>query len=96
MEQLNFIAIAASNLDEFFMIRVAGVKHLVESGVKHIDIAGMTPQEQFEAIQSMVHKLVGDQYRYYGDISRSCKLTACTSSASMPLTMTSGCGWKLL
>ena len=61
LEQLNFIAIAASNLDEFFMIRVAGVKHLVESGVKHIDIAGRTPQEQFEAIQSMVHKLVGDQ-----------------------------------
>lgn len=52
------------------MIRVAGVKHLVESGVKHIDIAGMTPQEQFEAIQSMVHKLVGDQYRYYGDIQQ--------------------------
>lgn len=70
LEQLNFIAIAASNLDEFFMIRVAGVKHLVESGVKHIDIAGMTPQEQFEAIQSMVHKLVGDQYRYYGDIQQ--------------------------
>lgn len=70
LEQLNFIAIAASNLDEFFMIRVAGVKHLVESGVKHIDIAGMTPQEQFEAIQSMVHKLVGDQYRYYEDIQQ--------------------------
>ena len=45
LEQLNFVAIAASNLDEFFMIRVAGVKHLIESGVKHIDIAGMTPQE---------------------------------------------------
>lgn len=70
LEQLNFIAIAASNLDEFFMIRVAGVKHLVESGVKHIDIAGMTPQEQFEAIQSMVHKLVSDQYRYYEDIQQ--------------------------
>ena len=70
LEQLNFVAIAASNLDEFFMIRVAGVKHLVESGVKHIDIAGMTPQEQFDAIQKMVHKLVDDQYRYYGDIQQ--------------------------
>lgn len=70
LEQLNFVAIAASNLDEFFMIRVAGVKHLVESGVKHIDIAGMTPQEQFDAIQEMVHKLVDDQYRYYGDIQQ--------------------------
>lgn len=65
LEQLNFIAIAASNLDEFFMIRVAGVKHLIESGIKHIDIAGMTPIEQFEAIQTMVHAQIMEQYRYY-------------------------------
>lgn len=65
LEQLNFIAIAASNLDEFFMIRVAGVKHLIESGVKHIDIAGMKPREQFEAIQCMVHTQVTEQYKYY-------------------------------
>lgn len=70
LEQLNFIAIASSNLDEFFMIRVAGVKHLVESGVRHIDIAGMTPAEQFDAIQSMVHELVADQYRYYDGIQQ--------------------------
>ena len=70
LEQLQFIAIASSNLDEFFMIRVAGVKHLVESGVKHIDIAGMTPPEQFDAIQSMVHELVADQYRYYDGIQQ--------------------------
>lgn len=64
MEQLNFIAIAASNLDEFFMIRVAGVKHLIESGIKHIDIAGLTPRQQFAAIQAMAHELVHTQYRY--------------------------------
>lgn len=70
LEQLNFIAICASNLDEFFMIRVAGVKHLVESGVKHIDIAGMTPQQQFDAIQKMVHPLVTEQYSYYRQIQK--------------------------
>jgi len=68
LEQLNFIAITASNLDEFFMVRVAGVKHLIESGVKHLDIAGMTPQGQFEAIQDMVHKQVDLQYQYFGTI----------------------------
>lgn len=68
LEQLNFIAITASNLDEFFMVRVAGVKHLIESGVKHLDIAGMTPQGQFDAIQDMVHKQVDLQYQYFGTI----------------------------
>lgn len=70
LEQLNFVAIAASNLDEFFMVRVAGVKHLIESGIKHIDIAGMTPNEQFEAIQHMVHEQVSDQYTYLHRIEK--------------------------
>lgn len=68
LEQLNFIAITASNLDEFFMVRVAGVKHLIESDVKHLDIAGMTPQGQFEAIQAMVHEQVDLQYSYFATI----------------------------
>ena len=68
LEQLNFVAISASNLDEFFMIRVAGVKHLIESGVPHHDIAGMTPQDQFSAIETMGHKQVGQQYAYLNDI----------------------------
>ena len=93
LEQLNFVAIAASNLDEFFMIRVAGVKHLVESGVKHIDIAGMTPQEQFDAIQEMVHKLVDDQYRYYGDIQQKLQAHG-LHFIRVDALMTSGCGWK--
>lgn len=68
LEQLNFVAISASNLDEFFMIRVAGVKHLIESGVNHHDIAGMTPQEQFSAIEQMVHEQVRQQYAYLNDL----------------------------
>lgn len=75
LEQLNFVAIAASNLDEFFMVRVAGVKHLIESGIKHIDIAGLTPPEQFEAIQQMVHKQVDDQYTYLHAIGSKLRKT---------------------
>ena len=50
------------------MIRVAGVKHLIESGVPHHDIAGMTPQEQFSAIEQMVHEQVRQQYAYLNDL----------------------------
>ncbi len=64
LEQLKFIAIGASNLDEFFMIRVAGIKHLIESGVVHYDIANLTPDEQFNAISAFAHDQVQDQYDY--------------------------------
>ena len=54
----------------------------------------MTPQEQFDAIQEMVHKLVDDQYRYYGDIQQKLQATACILFVSTLSMMTSGCGWK--
>ena len=50
LEKLKFLAITSSNLDEFFMIRVAGLKHQKENGVKRRDIANMTPTEQLENI----------------------------------------------
>lgn len=55
LERLRFIAISCSNLDEFFMIRVAGLKHLIESGVKHHDISGLTPQGQMDAVSRIAH-----------------------------------------
>ena len=60
LERLHFIAISCSNLDEFFMIRVAGLKHLIESGVKHHDISGLTPQGQMDAVSRIAHEQMHD------------------------------------
>ena len=48
LEKLKFLAITSSNLDEFFMIRVAGLKHQKENNISRRDIANMTPAEQLQ------------------------------------------------
>ncbi len=61
-ERLKFLSITASNLDEFFMVRVASLKDMVNAGYTKKDIAGMTAQQQLDAIHDRVHALVGTQY----------------------------------
>jgi polyphosphate kinase len=64
-EKLKFLSISASNLDEFFMVRVASLKDMINAGYKKPDIAGMTAEMQLEAVLENVHKFVDDQYRIY-------------------------------
>ncbi len=64
-ERLKFLSITASNLDEFYMIRVASLKDLVHTQYTKPDIAGMTPKEQLKAISASTHELVAQQYRTY-------------------------------
>ncbi len=61
-ERLKFLSITASNLDEFFMIRVASLKDMVHAGYEKTDIAGMTPKEQLREISEQTHELVRVQY----------------------------------
>ena len=61
-DRLKFLSITASNLDEFFMVRVASLKDMVHAGYTKPDIAGMTPVEQLEKISARTHELVGQQY----------------------------------
>lgn len=61
-ERLKFLSITASNLDEFFMVRVASIKDMVNAGYTKKDIAGMTPTQQLTAISKAIHKLVDLQY----------------------------------
>lgn len=64
-ERLKFLSITASNLDEFFMIRVASLRDLVNAKYTGTDIAGMTSAKQLEAINKATHELVGLQYSTY-------------------------------
>ncbi len=65
LDRLKFLSITASNLDEFFMIRVASLKDMVHVNYTKKDIAGMTPQQQLTAINERTHTLVTDQYDTY-------------------------------
>lgn len=64
-ERLKFLSITASNLDEFFMIRVASLKDMVHADYTKPDIAGMTPKEQLKEINQRTHELVQVQYNTY-------------------------------
>lgn len=61
LERLKFLAIVSTNLDEFFMIRVAGIIQLIKSGSKKRDPAGMTPREQLDAVRNRVHRMAAEQ-----------------------------------
>ncbi len=63
LERLKFLAIVSSNLDEFFMVRVAGLKQQLSGDVSELGPDGMTPSEQLAAISERVHELVAAQSR---------------------------------
>lgn len=63
LERFNFLSITASNLDEFFMVRVASLKDMVHAKYTKTDIAGMTPQQQLDALSVQTHELIEEQYR---------------------------------
>lgn len=62
LERLKFVSITSSNLDEFFMVRVASLKDMVHANYKKRDIAGMTASEQLAAINTHTRELVELQY----------------------------------
>ena len=64
-ERLKFLSITASNLDEFFMVRVASLKDMVNAGYDKPDIAGMKPLQQLQALNTVTHELVEQQYSVY-------------------------------
>lgn len=67
LDRLKFLSITASNLDEFYMVRVASLKDMVHAEYDKKDIAGMTPSKQLEEISKVTHEFMRDQYRTYNN-----------------------------
>lgn len=65
LERLKFVSITSSNLDEFFMVRVASLKDMVHADYRKRDIAGMTAAEQLAEINVKTRELVEEQYGIY-------------------------------
>src|SRR5438309_10063046 len=62
IERVKFLSIFSSNLDEFFEIRVAGIKQQIESETSDVGADGLSPTETFNAIQRTVRELVATEY----------------------------------
>ncbi len=70
LERLKFMGIVSNNLDEFFMVRVAGVKQKILGGVNDVSADGLTPPEVLAAISRRTHALVEEQYRCWNEALR--------------------------
>src|SRR3954470_10589370 len=67
IERVKFMTIFSNNLDEFFEIRVAGIKQQIQSETSDVGPDGLSPTETFNAIQRRVHELVGTQYSLWNE-----------------------------
>src|SRR5215469_1223179 len=70
LERVRFLSISDSNLDEFYMVRVAGLKELAASGVRVKSEDGLTPAEQLGAIDEVAGGLVQRQQRCWADLQK--------------------------
>ena len=70
LERLRFLSISGNNLDEFYMVRVAGLKGQVQEGIETTSPEGATPSEQLAAIAVAADRLMEDQQEVWGELKR--------------------------
>src|SRR5688572_26120829 len=68
LERLKFVAIFSTNLDEFYMVRVAGLRRQLAAGVTAVPPDGLTPHEQLDAIERRVATLLQEKRRCLHDV----------------------------
>ena len=68
LERLRFLSISATNLDEFYMVRVAGLYGQVQAGIDQVSDDGRTPAQQLAAINQMAGKIMAEQGRYWNEL----------------------------
>ena len=70
VERVKFLAITASNLDEFFRVRVGGLEQLARRGVERTDPSGLTPREQLTAVRARAARMMADIDQTYAEVQR--------------------------
>jgi polyphosphate kinase len=68
LERLKFLCIFSSNMDEFFEVRVAGVKHQLKLGQHHAGPDGLSPKQVFDRVSICAHELIAHQYKILNEV----------------------------